>query len=180
MQKHLAIGRGVKILDQKSRGDVQRTPPASLRVKASPLNWYYFIATLWWNTVVMLLQIMPPILHTHKWRTFCSIAKKKWPLLFLWIWCLFGVPPNWFSKYSVQIICESVPVANIPPPRANSGHLLHNESRWARHFEVYSVPPDICKQHKTCFVTFCRHFRRRPESRVSTRSFWNKKSIYRP
>ena len=33
MQKHLAIGRGVKILDQKNRGGVQRTPPASLRVK---------------------------------------------------------------------------------------------------------------------------------------------------
>ena len=35
MQKHLAIGRGVKILDRKNRGGVQRTPPpASLRVKA--------------------------------------------------------------------------------------------------------------------------------------------------
>ena len=33
MQKHLAIGRGVKILDKKKReGEVQRTPPASLRV----------------------------------------------------------------------------------------------------------------------------------------------------
>ena len=34
MQKQLAIGRGVKILDQKKRegGGVQRTPSASLRV----------------------------------------------------------------------------------------------------------------------------------------------------
>ena len=108
--------RGENFRPKKPRGCSTNPPPASLRVKASPLNWYYFIATLWWNTVVMLLQIMPPILHTHKWRTFCSIAKKKWPLLFLWIWCLFGVPPNWFSKYSVQIMCESVPVANTPPP----------------------------------------------------------------
>ena len=178
MQKHLAIGRGVKILDQKNRGGVQRAPPASLRIKASPLNWYYFIATLSWNTVMMLLQIMPPILHTHKWRTFCSIAKKKWPLLF----CEYDVY-SVFHQTDFEILCSDnvrINSCREPPLRANSGHLLHDESRWARHFEVYSVPPDICKQHKTCFVTFCRHFRRRPESRVSTTSFWNKKSIYRP
>ena len=34
MQKHLAISRGVKILDQKNRGGGGSTnPPASLRVK---------------------------------------------------------------------------------------------------------------------------------------------------
>ena len=36
MQKHLAIGRGVKILDQKNRGGGgfnEPLPPASLRVK---------------------------------------------------------------------------------------------------------------------------------------------------
>ena len=34
MQKHLAIGRRVKILDQKNQGGVQQPPPpASLRVK---------------------------------------------------------------------------------------------------------------------------------------------------
>ena len=33
MQKHFAIGRGVKILDQKNRGGgVNEPPPASLRV----------------------------------------------------------------------------------------------------------------------------------------------------
>ena len=33
MQKHLAIGRGVKILDLKNRGEGSTTPPpASLRV----------------------------------------------------------------------------------------------------------------------------------------------------
>ena len=35
MQKRLAIGPGVKILDLKNRGGVQRTPPASLRVDNS-------------------------------------------------------------------------------------------------------------------------------------------------
>ena len=33
MEKHLVIGRRVKILDQKNRGGVQRTPSASFRVK---------------------------------------------------------------------------------------------------------------------------------------------------
>ena len=33
MQKHLAIGRGVKILDQKNQGFNDPPPPASLRVK---------------------------------------------------------------------------------------------------------------------------------------------------
>ena len=32
MQKHLAIGRGVKILEQKSEGGFNEHPPASLRV----------------------------------------------------------------------------------------------------------------------------------------------------
>ena len=34
MQKRSIIGQGVKILDQKYRGGVEKTPPASLRVKA--------------------------------------------------------------------------------------------------------------------------------------------------
>ena len=35
MQKHLAIGQGIKILDQKTRGGGSSTnPPASLRVKS--------------------------------------------------------------------------------------------------------------------------------------------------
>ena len=38
MQKHLVIGQGVKILDQKNRGGVQRTPPASLRVELSKFD----------------------------------------------------------------------------------------------------------------------------------------------
>ena len=41
MQKHLAIGRGVKILDQKTEeGEVQRNPPppASLRVKGKKME----------------------------------------------------------------------------------------------------------------------------------------------
>ena len=40
MQKHLAIGRGVKILDQKTEeGEVQRNPPpASLRVKEKKME----------------------------------------------------------------------------------------------------------------------------------------------
>ena len=38
VQKHLAIGRGVKILDQKNWGGVQRTPPASLRVNQIEKN----------------------------------------------------------------------------------------------------------------------------------------------
>ena len=33
VQKRLAIGWGVKILDQKNRGDSTTPPPASLRVK---------------------------------------------------------------------------------------------------------------------------------------------------
>ena len=33
MQKRVAIGRGVKILDQKYRGGSTNPPPASLRVK---------------------------------------------------------------------------------------------------------------------------------------------------
>ena len=32
MQKHLAIGRGAKILDLKNRGGFNEAPPAKLRV----------------------------------------------------------------------------------------------------------------------------------------------------
>ena len=46
MQKHLAIGRRVKILDQKNRGGAQRTPPASLRVNQSGLVFYNFLCEI--------------------------------------------------------------------------------------------------------------------------------------
>ena len=39
MQKRLAIGPGVKILDKKTEGGgCQRTPPASLRVNAGKIR----------------------------------------------------------------------------------------------------------------------------------------------
>ena len=40
MQKHLAIGQGVKILDQKNRGGVNN-PPASLKVNTEDYNILY-------------------------------------------------------------------------------------------------------------------------------------------
>ena len=38
MQKHLAIGQGIKILDQKNRGGCSTNPPASLRLKDNNNN----------------------------------------------------------------------------------------------------------------------------------------------
>ena len=66
------------------------------------------------------------------------------------------------------------------PPRANPGHLFHDESWGPGIWQLIVSPPGIYKQQQTCFVTSCRRFLRRSESGVSSSqalSFW---SMWRP
>ena len=39
-----------------------------------------------------------------------------------------------------MVLCESIPAASTPPPPANPGHLLHDESGGGDHLAVDSVP----------------------------------------
>ena len=82
----------------------------------------------------------------------------------------FFLPSDW------SLMCESIPTARMPSPRANPEHLFHEDSRRLGIWQLVSRPPGICKQ-ETCFVTSFRHFRRRSKSRVSssqTLSFWSR------
>ena len=84
--------------------------------------------------------------------------------------------------YRDLCVSQFQPRAPPPPPRANLGHLLHDESRGPGIWQlivliVDSAPPGICKQQKTGFVISCCHFKRRSESRVSSSqalSFWSR------
>ena len=60
MQKHLAIGRGMKILDQKNRegGGFNEPPPASLRVKGLIYIFTVKIQYKFSNNLLIILCVL--------------------------------------------------------------------------------------------------------------------------
>ena len=77
------------------------------------------------------------------------------------------------KSYEESLMCESIPSASIPRGEFRGrgiGHLVVDSVPIPRAFENNN-------NKKACFVTSCRHFRRRSESRVSSSqalSFWSR------
>ena len=93
------------------------------------------------------------------------------------------VPPPLIFKYK-NLMCVSIPTASIPPPPwANPGHLIHDESRGLGICQIIVCsppPPVICKQQKHCFVTFCHHFQQRSEVKGFQPRHFGKRSFKDP